>query len=58
MACTDTLDEMRGSTWSPEIRSLRLASYRQECSGEWPLPATTSQSPSPMRIRWPSVRRW
>ena len=41
---TETLDEMRGSTWSPEISSFSSGQYRQACSGEWPVPTMTRQS--------------
>jgi hypothetical protein len=41
---TETFDEMRGSTWSPEIISPSSSQTRQACSGEWPRPTTTRQS--------------
>ncbi len=54
---TDTFDEIFGSTWSPEISSFRSGHQKQACSGEWPVPTTTCQSWSPMRMRSPSRTR-
>ena len=54
---SETLEVMRGSTWSPAIISLPSSSTRQACSGEWPLPMTTRQSRAPIRIASPSCMR-
>ena len=54
---TDTLDEIFGSTWSPEISSFSSGHHRQACSGECPVPTTTRQSCSPMRRVSPSRSR-
>ena len=54
---SETLEVIRGSTWSPAIISLPASSTRQACSGEWPLPTTTRQSRRPIRIVSPSCMR-
>ena len=46
---TETLDEMRGRIWSPEMNRLSSGLQRQRCSGEWPWPPMTCQSRPPMR---------
>ena len=45
---SETLEVIRGSTWSPAIISLPASSTRQACSGEWPLPITTRQVRAPI----------
>src|ERR1044072_5387914 len=47
---SETLEVIRGSTWSPAIISLPESSIRQACSGEWPLPTTTRQVRAPIPI--------
>ena len=54
---SETLEVIRGSTWSPEIINLPASSTRQACSGEWPEPTTTRQVRAPIRSSSPSCSR-